>query len=684
MQAKSNKNLIIKMNHFRNLAIVAVVMSMFTLSSCQQNRSTSSGEQQLKNSKELLFDSLVEIAWERKDGQALPIVDSLEAIGQLSAARADYIRGISYDRMQHIKVGERYYAKVYETVDPEKEGWDFYMNVASRLSQIRMTTHDSKGSIKVATEMLDRAEKAGKLTDRWKKGYLWSIALCQMQLGLPETEQTLQQVYDLIEKRVEENKNRFTMLDQLVFVNIITRYKMEKNDFVEAEKWLKKDEDLLKEFTEPIDSAIVREYKSTLAMTRVYLLEGQNKSDQAYAYFRQSLPIVVASYECVSEAADYLLEKGKYDEAADLYNNIDKNRPKDNKESEMNLENIGRNIIPRLQANLGAGRKDSVVSIARRLAEHYNQALANDRENNAAELATIYDTQGKEMQIAQQQLSLSRQRLWSVAAGFALITLFFIIYTFLRRRAAKRLAEVKAAQERMESELRIARNIQMSMVPGVFPEQANFDMFAEMTPAKEVGGDLYAYVKQGDVLYFCVGDVSGKGVPASLFMAQVARLFRTLATEGMMPADIAVRMNNELAEGNDNNMFVTMFIGLLHLDTGKLDFCNCGHNPPVLDGQFLKMNYVNQMIGFLPDTPFVGESIENIRGHQLLVYTDGLNEAENAAHQLFGNDRLLELISQNMNLSSREVIEQLKNAVKAHRAGAEPNDDLTLMCLKLS
>jgi serine phosphatase RsbU (regulator of sigma subunit) len=86
-------------------------------------------------------------------------------------------------------------------------------------------------------------------------------------------------------------------------------------------------------------------------------------------------------------------------------------------------------------------------------------------------------------------------------------------------------------------------------------------------------------------------------------MAQSARLFRTLATEGMMPAEIALRMNNELAEGNDNNMFVTMFIGLLHLDTGRLDFCNCGHNPPLFDGKFLEMEHINRMIGFWGATP---------------------------------------------------------------------------------
>ena len=131
-------------------------------------------------------------------------------------------------------------------------------------------------------------------------------------------------------------------------------------------------------------------------------------------------------------------------------------------------------------------------------------------------------------------------------------------------------------------------------------------------------------------------------------------------------------------------MFVTMFLGMLHLDTGRLDFCNCGHNAPVYDGQFLEMKHINQMIGILEDYPFYGETIDDIRGHQLLVYTDGLNEAENQQQELLGNDRLLELMADAQNLDSRQVIDMLKEAVEEHRAGAEPNDDLTLMCISLN
>ena len=253
----------------------------------------------------------------------------------------------------------------------------------------------------------------------------------------------------------------------------------------------------------------------------------------------------------------------------------------------------------------------------------------------------------------------------------------------LLKQAYDQLEEVTTQKERIESELRIARDIQMSMVPGAFPEHEGLDMYASMTPAKEVGGDLYGYVLQGDNLYFCVGDVSGKGVPASLFMAQSARLFRTLAAEGMMPAAITSRMNNELVAGNDNLMFVTMFIGLVNLTTGHLSFCNAGHNAPVIDGEFLCMKK-NLPLGVFADYDYQGEELESISGRQLFIYTDGLNEAENPAYEQFGNDRLLDMLRSAHDDTAQQVVDTLKAAVESHRNGAEPNDDLTMMCLRVN
>ena len=170
---------------------------------------------------------------------------------------------------------------------------------------------------------------------------------------------------------------------------------------------------------------------------------------------------------------------------------------------------------------------------------------------------------------------------------------------------------------------------------------------------------------------------------ATTVMAMVMVTF-VCSSCGHQQQNARKRTEAALSENNDRGMFVTMFIGLLHLETGCLDYCNCGHNPPVIDGQFLKMQYDNQPLGLWEDDPFEGESIDDIRDKQLLIYTDGLNEAENQQKELLGNKRLLELMADTKSLDAHQVIDMLVKAVEEHRAGADPNDDLTLMCLKLS
>ena len=204
-----------------------------------------------------------------------------------------------------------------------------------------------------------------------------------------------------------------------------------------------------------------------------------------------------------------------------------------------------------------------------------------------------------------------------------------------------------------------------------------------MTPAKEVGGDLYGYHLMDNQLYFCLGDVSGKGVPASLFMAQATRLFRTLAAQRMMPAEIATRINDALSgEDNERGMFVTMFLGLVDLKTGHLDFCNAGHNPPVFDGKFIEM-VPNAPIGLWPELQYEGEEIADISNKPFFVYSDGLNEAENRQQEQFSDERLIELLKTTPFESSQQTIEMLKAEVEKHRDGADPNDDLTMLCLKV-
>ena len=297
---------------------------------------------------------------------------------------------------------------------------------------------------------------------------------------------------------------------------------------------------------------------------------------------------------------------------------------------------------------------------------------------------------------AQEQKEHAHHILMVAIGTIALLVIVFLSFYLYRHQLAARrlqqayhkledaygkLEETTTAKERIESELRIARDIQMSMIPQTFPERSDLELYGLMSPAKEVGGDLYDFEIIDNQLYFCLGDVSGKGVPASLFMTQAIRLFRAMAKERRKPNDIANRMNNELSENNDNGMFVTMFIGKADLTTGHLYYCNAGHNPPLLDGELINVES-NAPIGLWPEIDFEGEELDCITGKLLFIYTDGLNEAENLAQEQYGDDRLQQKLQQMKSDTAKQVVDAFSQSVESHRNGAAPNDDLTMLAIR--
>lgn len=255
-------------------------------------------------------------------------------------------------------------------------------------------------------------------------------------------------------------------------------------------------------------------------------------------------------------------------------------------------------------------------------------------------------------------------------------------------RHIQELTESTASRERMERELQIARNIQMGMVPHDFNLGKKVDLYASMVPAREVGGDLYDCFVQDDKLYLCIGDVSGKGVPASLFMSVARAMFRVVARQGLAPAEIARRINDTVSEKNDQMIFVTMFLAAVDLKTGVMEYCNCGHNAPVLfPGPDKAPAFLdclsNTALGIESGFDYEGQRVDDMRGKILFLYTDGLNEAENADHEQFGNDRMLACLGDGPFLDARSLIDRLSEAVASHVAGAEASDDLTMLCLRI-
>ena len=248
----------------------------------------------------------------------------------------------------------------------------------------------------------------------------------------------------------------------------------------------------------------------------------------------------------------------------------------------------------------------------------------------------------------------------------------------------KQTTEAKAS---IESELRIAHDIQMSMLPKTypaFPDRNDIDIYGLVMPAKAVGGDLYDFFIRDEKLFFCIGDVSGKGVPASLVMAVTRSLFRNISAYTQDPSHIVLALNNALSTNNDSGMFVTLFLGVLDLATGQLDYCNAGHNPPLLltseDVTVIPCD-ANLPAGVMNDWLFTEQHLQLNTGESLFLYTDGLNEAEDINIQLFGIDRVIQL-AKSKGRQPLPLIEAMMMAVQQFVGDAEQSDDLTMLAIQ--
>lgn len=252
------------------------------------------------------------------------------------------------------------------------------------------------------------------------------------------------------------------------------------------------------------------------------------------------------------------------------------------------------------------------------------------------------------------------------------------------------LRETTVAKESMEGQLKIASAIQLGMIPKeypAFPMQNEFNIYGIMHPAKEVGGDLYNYFMiDEDHLGFTIGDVSGKGIPAALFMAMTNTLIKAIALSGLSPAEVLFKANNELCKDNDQSMFVTLFFAILNIKTGEVEFANAGHNPFIWmqNGQGVDYRKLSagMVLAAFENFEFVNERLTLEKNDTIFMYTDGVTEAMNEQQQLFGEKRLLDLIQNSGSRPIPELVEVTMNGLAGFVKGNEQSDDITILALR--
>ena len=313
----------------------------------------------------------------------------------------------------------------------------------------------------------------------------------------------------------------------------------------------------------------------------------------------------------------------------------------------------------------------------------------------------------KDKDVFSQLARVRRNLLTLVIAGLVLIG--FIVWRTSRN--FERLRRANAEKDRIAGELRVASEIQQSMLPHDLLQHADMDIYSSLVPAREVGGDLYDYYIRDEKLFFCIGDVSGKGVPSAMVMSVMHSMFRAFSAHETNPARIMQAVNEASCRGNDSNMFVTMFIGVLDLPTGRLRYCDAGHDAPfimlngqssarpkdacyqrdarMVNGQCSMVNGQCSMVNVIPHLP-VGvfddvnygmQETQMMPDSTLFLYTDGLTEAKNSKRKQFGLKRVEEVLAANSQLPPRQLLEAITDEVHEFVGDAEQSDDLTMLAI---
>ena len=258
------------------------------------------------------------------------------------------------------------------------------------------------------------------------------------------------------------------------------------------------------------------------------------------------------------------------------------------------------------------------------------------------------------------------------------------------RRYIDELMQITSEKERMKAELSVAAHIQKDMLPKdfpIFPERGEFDVYASMNPAKEVGGDFYdIFMIDDDHLALVMGDVSGKGIPAALFMMISKILIQNLAMIGGTPGEILTKVNNKLCEGNSARMFVTVWMGILTISTGHLIEANAGHMHPAFrkngDNFELIIKKHGPVLGLRKDKTYIDDEFDMAGGDCLFIYTDGVSEAENADQKLYGTDRMIDALNKNADESPEIILKTMLDDIQSYAGDATQSDDITMLAIK--
>ena len=680
------------------LATAALVFIVLPFTGCQSGAKKASSAEATR---------LINTAFEAKDNERLlHLADSLGTAGKISDGECNYWKGYAYYQLGQRELAKSYWQEAIRVTENSNDPTDliYYAKSASYLTSQLCRYAEYAAALYTALPVINRLEKIKCDTTSDYTNLLIFAGCCKTYFDKEDSTATemLERAYRLHINNIRQKSTKYAYRDAMAGIINIAYIWVYAKGYEEGLLWTERLGQLVQEYKKQFadDKDYVDKQWARYLIFHATSLEGVGRHDEAKSAYEEYLQTEFSNTrEGWTDANDYLTLAKRWDEAVDNYYTILEYLQKDL--TVYSLDNIQRYLLKKYRAHQMLNQQELIDQTARQICEVLDSAITNNRILDARELQSIHM---RDMEIMEAEASSARQRQIYTGLVVVILIVAFAIYTVFRYRADHKLRkahdalktaydqleETTTVKERMESELRIASDIQMGMLPENFPTRADHDdvqLFASLTPAKEVGGDLFDFYFRDEKLFFCIGDVSGKGVPASLFMAVTRSAFRTVSAHESMPDRIVSTINNTIADMNKMNMFVTLFVGVLDLPTGRLHYCNAGHDAPLLVGAGVGELPCdpNIPVGIMPSWDYSLQETHIFAGTTIFLFTDGLTEAMNAEFAQFQMERINDVAVRalaNQQQEPHQFIAQMTDAVHQFVGDAEQSDDLTMMAIQ--
>ena len=677
----------------RHFAIVALTLAAMFLMACGGG----SNKEQRQNA-----DKTMEAAQREKDfNKLIVLADSFERDGSLSPAKAYYWRGYASDRMRKLRMAEFYLKTALQTAansdDPEEVR--IYGFSATRLANLLTVRGEYENALKAAIPAAEHLEALKCDTTSDYMNLLIYIGCCHMGIGNAdkETVDRFDEAYQKHLANIEQNHDDESYKDAIAgLINIAYACITTKN-YEQALKWTDRFGKLLGEYEQRPG---ISENYTDKQLARFYIYKAiaheclgqQDEASKIYEKFLQTA--FSKTPEGHINANEYLMAANRWDEAADNYRSLDAMFAG---EDAYTIENIKTYALKKYKTNLLAGRRDSALVVSRQICDSLEHAFNLAKKLDAEEQIVIID---KIEQLTQQDADNARQKQLGLFGLLGLLFLCFIGYAIYRGRKIRKLhaahKELKADygelesrtadKERTQTLQRTALDCQKALLPFSLPKRKDLTVLASLTPGQTLSSDLYDYLIRDEKLFFCIGSAQGATIQSSVQMAMTWSQFRATATIASTSSQILAAINSSLAATNGPAPAIDLFVGVLHLTTGHLNYALAGNiSPLLLQNEEVTLLPIETTVpaGASADTTYPALQTEIAAGAMLFLYTDGIAKVTKADGKILGEKRLRGAVLQALKINANPAafIESLSASIQKFTDAAPQAADQTMLLI---